>query len=298
MSIREDRVNELIKEISSMKQELIDEQVALIESYFVNGHMNNKQGVFTMLKDYLEEISKSIAGMSYDSRMNSGINETIYAICKIIDEVQGDEERPGITMQFANKARAGITEKVESQIKEAIAIIKDTSLNNVKIEEENAAIENITEEQRANRTKKLKTENINKGCNKLENAIRIIKINRRPFDNIVINNKAIKEALEVSKLYLYNISKNAMHSMYKGIMIAQKVESLNAELTNPKNLANLNSSLNKKDEVLIKTLINKYKELEAEIDFMQHKPKDTSKKQSAITKVLFSEDLSLNKIQL
>ena len=41
MGIREDKENELIGEISSMKEELVDKQVALIESFFTSGPAND-----------------------------------------------------------------------------------------------------------------------------------------------------------------------------------------------------------------------------------------------------------------
>ena len=44
--------------------------------------------------------------------------------------------------------------------------------------QENKSIKNITEEQRANRTSKLKTENINNGCKKIEDSIKTIKIEK------------------------------------------------------------------------------------------------------------------------
>ena len=58
MNVREDRVNELIQEISSMKRKFVDEQVTLIEDYFSNGPVGNGQGVFTMLEEYLYEINR------------------------------------------------------------------------------------------------------------------------------------------------------------------------------------------------------------------------------------------------
>ena len=101
-----------------------------------------------------------------------------------------------------------------------------------------------------------------KGCKNIENAIRTVKINRRPFDNIVINNKAIKESTDPAKRYLLNISKTAMHSMYKGIFIATEVEGLNSQLSNQNYSIKINNMLNKIDEDLIKNLNNKIKMFE------------------------------------
>ena len=265
MGIREDKEKELIGEISSMKKELVDKQVALIESYFTSGPANDGQGVFTMLDDYLVEMNKSIGSMSFNSRMNSGIDDTVYSINKILVELNGNEEEASIAKVLANKAKPVISEKVENQIDQAVSIIKEINANNIKIEKENEAIKGITEEQRANRTRKQKAENIEKGCKNIENAIRTVKINRRPFDNIVINNKAIKESTEPAKKYLLNISKNAMHSMYKGVFIATKVENLNSQLSNQNSSIKINNMLNRIDEDLIKNLNNKIKMFEVKL---------------------------------
>ena len=262
MGIREDKENELIGEISSMKEELVDKQVALIESFFTSGPANDGKGVFSVLDDYLVEMNKSIGSMSFNSRMNLGIDDTVYSINKILVELNGTEQDASIAKMLANKAKPVITEKVESQINQAVSIIKEYNSNNVKIEKENEAIKGITEEQRANRTRKQKAENLEKGCKNIENAIRTVKINRRPFDNIVINNKAIKESTDPAKRYLLNISKTAMHSMYKGIFIASEVEGLNAQLSNQNYSIKINNMLNKIDEDLIKNLNNKIKMFE------------------------------------
>ena len=82
------------------------------------------------------------------------------------------------------------------------------------------------------------------------------------LNNIVINNKAIKESTEPAKRYLLNISKTAMHSMYKGIFIASEVEGLNAQLSNQNYSIKINNMLNKIDEDLIKNLNNKIKMFE------------------------------------
>ena len=262
MGIREDKENELIGEISSMKKELVDKQVALIESFFTSGPANDGQGVFNVLDDYLVEINKSIGSMSFNPRMNFGIDDTVYSINKILIELKGTEEEDSITKMLANKAKPVISEKVESQINQAVSIIKEFNSNNRKIEKENEAITGITEEQRANRTRKQKAENIEQGCKNIENAIRTVKINKRPIDNIVINNKAIKESTDPAKRYLLNISKTAMHSMYKGIFIASEVEELNAQLSNQNYSIKINNMLNKIDEDLIKNINNKIKMFE------------------------------------
>lgn len=296
MGIREDKVNELIEEISNMQKDLVDEQVSLIESYFVSGPASNGQGVFTVLDEYLTNMNKTIGSMSFNSRMNFGIDDTVYNINKILVELDGTDENPSLAKQCANKARPTISEKVEGQISHVISIIKEVNSNDIKIEKENKAITGITEEQRANRTRKQKAENLNKACKDIENSIRTVKINRRPFDNIVINNKAIKEATEPAKRYLYNLSKTAMHSMYKGIWIANEVEALNAQLSNQNYSIRINSMLNKADEDLIKNVCNKLKQAEAEIELKQTNQAKAQKKQ-IISKVLLNDKLKTAEVK-
>lgn len=297
MNVREDRVNELIQEISSMKRKFVDEQVTLIEDYFSNGPVGNGQGVFTMLEEYLYEINRTIGSMSFNSRMNFGIDDTVYSINKVLMELNGSDSEASLAKKLASKAKPIIADKVDSQIERAISIIRETNSKNIEIEKENKAISGITEEQRFNRTKKQKNECMNSACKDLENAIRIVKINRRPLDNIVLNNKAIKEALEPAKRYLYNLSKSAMHSMYKGIWIAAEVEKLNAQLTNQSNTLKLTTMINKKDENLIKTLCNKIRQTEAEIEFMQKKPAKKGKMQ-IISRTFFNDELAIEEIKL
>lgn len=298
MSIREDRINELIKEIYNMQNDFIEAQLAIIEEYITKGQSNNGDGVLNMLESYLKEVYISIGSSTYNSRMNFGIDSTIVTIDKILQELKGTDENPPLAKRFVAKARQTITEKVESQIEQAIAIIRDTSSKNIEIEKENKAIKNITEEQRANRTSKLKTENINTGCKKISDSIRTIKINRRPFDNIVINSKAIRETTEIVKRYLYNISKDAMHYMYRGNMISGRVESFNYQLTDSNAITRLTSKLNKKDEELIRIIDKKYRQVEAEIEYMQTKPNKTYANQGVIGKLLFNDEASLVEIKL
>ena len=298
MSIREDRINELIKEIHNMQNDFIEAQLAIIEEYITKGQSNNGDGVLNMLESYLKEVYISIGSSTYNSRMNFGIDSTIVTIDKILQELKGTDENPPLAKRVVVKARQTITEKVESQIEQAIAIIRDTSSKNIDIEKENKAIKNITEEQRANRTSKLKTENINTGCKKISDSIRTIKINRRPFDNIVINSKAIRETTEIVKRYLYNISKDAMHYMYRGNMISRRVESFNYQLTDSNAITRLTSKLNKKDEELIRIIDKKYRQVEAEIEYMQTKPTKTYANQGVIGKLLFNDEASLVEIKL
>lgn len=298
MSIREDRINELIKEIHNMQNDFIEAQLAIIEEYITKGQSNNGDGVLNMLESYLKEVYISIGSSTYNSRMNFGIDSTIVTIDKILQELKGTDENPPLAKRVVVKARQTITEKVESQIEQAIAIIRDTSEKNIDIEKENKAIKNITEEQRANRTSKLKNENINTGCKKISDSIRTIKINRRPFDNIVINSKAIRETTEIVKRYLYNISKDAMHYMYRGNMISRRVESFNYQLTDSNAITRLTSKLNKKDEELIRIIDKKYRQVEAEIEYMQTKPTKTYANQGVIGKLLFNDEASLVEIKL
>ena len=281
-----------------MQNDFIEAQLAIIEEYITKGQSNNGDGVLNMLESYLKEVYISIGSSTYNSRMNFGIDSTIVTIDKILQELKGTDENPPLAKRFVAKARQTITEKVESQIEQAIAIIRDTSSKNIDIEKENKAIKNITEEQRANRTSKLKTENINTGCKKISNSIRTIKINRRPFDNIVINSKAIRETTEIVKRYLYNISKDAMHYMYRGNMISGRVESFNYQLTDSNAITRLTSKLNKKDEELIRIIDKKYRQVEAEIEYMQTKPNKTYANQGVIGKLLFNDEASLVEIKL
>lgn len=281
-----------------MQNDFIEAQLAIIEEYITKGQSNNGDGVLNMLESYLKEVYISIGSSTYNSRMNFGIDSTIVTIDKILQELKGTDENPPLAKRFVLKARQTITEKVESQIEQAIAIIRDTSSKNIDIEKENKAIKNITEEQRANRTSKLKSENINSGCKKISDSIRTIKINRRPFDNIVINSKAIEETTEIVKRYLYNISKDAMHYMYRGIMISRRVESLNYQLTDSNAITRLTSKLNKKDEELIRIIDKKYRQVEAEIEYMQTKPNKTYANPGVIGKLLFNDEASLVEIKL
>ena len=281
-----------------MQNDFIEAQLAIIEEYITKGQSNNGDGVLNMLESYLKEVYISIGSSTYNSRMNFGIDSTIVTIDKILQELKGTDENPPLAKRVVVKARQTITEKVESQIEQAIAIIRDTSSKNIDIEKENKATKNITEEQRANRTSKLKTENINTGCKKISDSIRIIKINRRPFDNIVINSKAIRETTEIVKRYLYNISKDAMHYMYRGNMISRRVESFNYQLTDSNAITRLTSKLNKKDEELIRIIDKKYRQVEAEIEYMQTKPTKTYANQGVIGKLLFNDEASLVEIKL
>lgn len=281
-----------------MQNDFIEAQLAIIEEYITKGQSNNGDGVLNMLESYLKEVYISIGSSTYNSRMNFGIDSTIVTIDKILQELKGTDENPPLAKRVVVKARQTITEKVESQIEQAIAIIRDTSEKNIDIEKENKAIKNITEEQRANRTSKLKNENINTGCKKISDSIRTIKINRRPFDNIVINSKAIRETTEIVKRYLYNISKDAMHYMYRGNMISRRVESFNYQLTDSNAITRLTSKLNKKDEELIRIIDKKYRQVEAEIEYMQTKPTKTYANQGVIGKLLFNDEASLVEIKL
>ena len=298
MSIREDRINELINELYNLQNDFIEEQVAIIEDYITKGQSNNGDGVLSMLEKYLTEVYISIGSSTYNSRMNFGIDSTIVTIDKILKEIKGTDENPPIAKRFVAKARQTIAEKVETQMKQAIAVIKDTSARNINIEEENKSIKNITEEQRANRTSKLKTENINNGCKKIEDSIKTIKIDRRPFDNAVINSKAISETTGIVKRYLYNISKDAMHYMYRGNMISGRVESFNYQLTDLNAIAQLTTMINRKDEELLKIIDNKYRQVEAEIEYMQSKPNTSYANQGIIGKLLFNDESSLVEIKL
>ena len=297
MSIREDRINELIKELYNMQNDFIEEQVAIIEDYITKGQSNNGDGVLSMLETYLNEVYISIGSSTYNDRMNFGIDSTIVTIDKILKEIKGTDGNPPMAKRFVAKARQTIAEKVESQMNQAIAIIKDTSSRNIDIEIENKSINN-TEEQRANRTSKLKTENINNGCKKIADSIRTIEINKRPYDNIVINSKAIRETTEIVKRYLYNISKDAMHYMYRGNMISGRVESFNYQLTDSNAITQLTTMINRKDEELIRIIDNKYRQVEAEIEYMQSKPNKTYANQSIIGKLLFNDESSLVEIKL
>ena len=178
MSIREDRINELINELYNLQNDFIEEQVAIIEDYITKGQSNNGDGVLSMLEKYLTEVYISIGSSTYNSRMNFGIDSTIVAIEKILEELRGTEENLPIAKKFAQKAQPVIEEKIESQISQVITIVREAC----KVETNNYIVsEKITE------------------------AIRTIKINRRPFDNSIINGKAIKETTEYVKKYLYNI---------------------------------------------------------------------------------------------
>ena len=103
---------------------------------------------------------------------------------------------------------------------------------------------------------------------------------------------------EIVKRYLYNISKDAMHYMYRGNMISGRVESFNYQLTDLNAIAQLTTMINRKDEELLKIIDNKYRQVEAEIEYMQSKPNTSYANQGIIGKLLFNDESSLVEIKL
>ena len=271
MNIREDNVNELIEELSDLKKRLVEEQVNIIESYITCGLSDEEDGVLNMLESYLSDRCISIGSTTYNSRMNFGIDSTIVAIEKILEELRGTEENLPIAKKFAQKAQPVIEEKIEYQISQVITIVREAC----KVETNNYIVsEKITE------------------------AIRTIKINRRPFDNSIINGKAIKETTEYVKKYLYNISKNAMHYMYRGNNISAQVENFNAQLTDANSLKSLNNILDQEDENLIIKVYNICGLYGEQNYYIQSESSDVKSYKSIIDNILFNEDASLVEIKL
>ena len=86
--------------------------------------------------------------------------------------------------------------------------------------------------------------------------------------------------------------------MYRGNMISGRVESFNYQLTDLNAIAQLTTMINRKDEELLKIIDNKYRQVEAEIEYMQSKPNTSYANQGIIGKLLFNDESSLVEIKL
>ena len=66
---------------------------------------DDEWGILNINEEYLYEINRTIGSMSFNSRMNFGIDDTVYSINKVLMELNGSDSEASLAKKLASKAK-------------------------------------------------------------------------------------------------------------------------------------------------------------------------------------------------
>lgn len=292
--IRTDELNNCIKKIHEQRYDKAYEVQKIIEDYLRYDSRNGENGVINGLSDFLSYARNKIGQVGYNSNfMNGAIDDTMYELKRIIDDLDNDYA----TRDILDDIGMMISAKVLAQMESAQIAVNASSNRRAKLQEELKADNSISKEEKNGEMVRLNSSEDNRSEDLIMDSLNNIKLRGRPTTSKIENARIADLAVEGLINYLVKLRIRVTDNLYQGEAIGQHIDELIARVKRPNYMETLADKLDEKDIEINKSIANDYLRTEDEIYRLQTGSRSKPSGEKSITELLRGLGIDISPIE-